>query len=73
MPIPTLTPAGEDTLQVASMLIAADFLDTATDVLHFFEKPHKYQHEAAAWDQAGRPYPEDPGWELFAARLERQA
>lgn len=71
MSAPSLTSASEDTLQVASMLIAAGILDTAADVLYFFEKPAKYEPEAQAWDRAGRPYAEDPQWELFAARLDR--
>lgn len=68
---PALTPAAAETRAVARMLLDADYLSTAEEVLYFFGKPHKYQEEASSWHRAGRPEPEDPGWEMFTARLER--
>jgi hypothetical protein len=66
-----LTPAPERTLRVAGMLIDTDCLTTPEDVRYYFEKPHKYQHLADLWQEAGEPEPGSDGWALFAARMER--
>lgn len=66
-----LTAPGDDTLAAARMLIDADRLYTLEELLYFFEKPWKYQTEAELWTHAGRPGPDDQGWDLFLARLER--
>lgn len=56
---------------VAGMLVDADVLANARDVVDFLEKPWHWAPEREAWIGAGRPTADDPGWELFAARLER--
>jgi hypothetical protein len=53
------------------MLIDTDCLTTPEDVRYYFEKPHKYQHLADLWQEAGEPEPGSDGWALFAARMER--
>lgn len=67
---PALTPADPNTIEFASILIFADWLTEANDVLDFFEKPHKWDREHQAWTAAGMPGPQDRGWEAFCATLE---
>lgn len=57
--------------QVARMLVDAEVLSSARDVVDFLEKPWKWEPERALWLSAGRPRVGEPGWELFAARLDR--
>lgn len=59
------------TFAVARMLVSADWFTTAEEVLDYFDKPHRYQPEADLWIDAGRPSLDEPGWDLFAARLAR--
>lgn len=58
---------------VARMLVDVEVLESAIDVVDFVEKPWKWEPEREAWVGAGRPGREDPGWDLFAARLERRS
>lgn len=58
---------------VAGMLVEADWLSTAEEVVDFLEKPWKWANERESWIGAGRPTSEDPGWALFVARLERSS
>lgn len=60
-----------ETRAAARMLVDIDYLSGIDDVLEFLERPHKWEPEVTLWRSAGRPTPEDPGWELFAARARR--
>jgi len=55
----------------ASMLIDADLLQTPHELLDFFEKPQHWAGEISLWQECGRPTSSDPGWDLFAHRLQR--
>lgn len=60
-----------EVLQFASVLVWADWLDTAPDVVYYFEKPQKYTNEYLLWIGCGRPLLDDKGWTWFIAKLEK--
>lgn len=49
----------------AHALIQTDQLAMPTDVVYFFEKPHKYAGEYQTWSVCGKPQPDDTGWKAF--------
>lgn len=67
-----IQPVPEPARRAARMLADADYLTSIDDVLDFFTKPHKWEAEVALWRDAGEPAPEDDGWRLFEARLDRR-
>jgi hypothetical protein len=54
----------------AHALVQTDQLPMPTDVVYFFEKPHKYAKEFQTWDECGRPGPEDAGWKAWEKAME---
>lgn len=59
-------------LTFAGILVRADWLDTAQEVLDYFEKPWKWTVERELWIACGRPDFDDEGWNWFTAKLEQQ-
>jgi hypothetical protein len=62
-----------EVIEFAGILVRADWLDTAQEVLDYLEKPHKYDPEYELWVGCGRPDLDDQGWDWFARKLEELA
>jgi hypothetical protein len=45
----------DEVLAFGHVLVDTGEIDTAKDVLYYFEKPHKWQPEYELWEKAGRP------------------
>ena len=57
---------------LAGVLVDAGTLDTARDVVYFFEKPWKYHNEWRLWEACDKPRKDDINWTWFTARLESE-
>lgn len=57
----------------AGILVRADWLDSADDVIYYLEKPWKWNNEYELWDGCGRPDLDDEGWDFFLKKLEKLA
>ena len=67
--IPEWTLDHSNLVVFASVLVAADWLDTPQSVVDFFEKPWNWDGEHAIWHDHGEPDTEDTGWEAFVDEL----
>ena len=54
-----------------AVLAAAQVIMTVQEAQDFLDKPWHWDREIQSWYDAGKPWPQDPGWELFTHRLER--
>lgn len=54
-----------------AVLVAAQVIVTVQEAQDFLDKPWRWAGELQCWYDAGKPWPQDPGWELFTRRLER--
>jgi hypothetical protein len=57
----------------AGILVRANELDSATEVLDYLEKPHKWDPEYELWVGCGHPDLDDQGWNWFTRKLEELA
>jgi hypothetical protein len=57
---------------LADVLVDAGWLDTAKDVVYFFQKPWKYDEQWQLWDACQQPGLGDTNWAWFTAKLEGQ-
>ena len=56
----------------AGVLVRADMLSTADDVLYFLYKPWKWEPEHEVWEGCGKPDLDDEGWDFFLRKMERE-
>ncbi|MGD9622247.1 MAG: hypothetical protein AB7G47_19660 [Mycolicibacterium sp.] len=57
-------------VSLAHVLVATDTLSSPTDVIDYFEKPHRYTSEYQIWHSCGRPSTQHPQWAVFADLLD---
>lgn len=69
MPHPFESVTFAELIPFAHALVQTDQLPMPTDVVYFFEKPHKYAKEFQTWDELQRPQPGDPTWEAFETAM----
>ena len=75
MPITRSTEWTDDHYEIvefAEMLVDADLLESAKDVIYFLDKPWKWNNEHEAWVRHGRPADDTAdGWFPFHKELEQ--
>jgi hypothetical protein len=64
--------AETERLAFAHILVDANWLDTAKDVLYYWEKAYKWDDAYFVWLAHGRPTNESPGWDFFIRNLDQQ-
>jgi hypothetical protein len=60
-------------LAFGAALVYADWLDTAKDVLYFFENPYKWEAEHELWVGTNKPGQDDEDWDWFVSKLRQRA
>lgn len=56
----------QDRNAFARVLVDSDAVQSAHDLLYFYEKPWKWDREYDLWIESGKPTTEDAeGWEAF--------
>lgn len=50
----------DELLLFAEVLILADHLTTPSEVVEYFRKPWRYEHEHTVWERGGRPTESTP-------------
>lgn len=55
------------------VLLESDVIDVEQDeILYMLNQPWKYNEEYIAWDEAGRPMPNDSSWDGYLDSLENE-